>query len=220
MKERPILFSAPMVRAILTGKKTQTRRVVKLSQRCPYGIPDDRLWVRETWADGDELASSRGPLDAPEHVLYRADNSAYYFGDSPMDGSNRPGRRVKDTEGWNFDHPCVHWKPSIHMPRWAARIILEVTDVRVERVQDITEEDAKAEGLSALSKDGGRLWKYGIPDRDKLPGNDDDGWHWTEWDADPRVAFRKLWDSINDARGFGWAPNPWVWAITFKRVIP
>jgi len=225
--ERPILFSGPMVRALLAGTKTQTRRVVKPqppglwmkpetavitdhhgrwafsriapngmavawprgteSIKCPYGVPGDTLWVRETWAIWHGGA------------FYRADEDGKWpgsFGDEPK------------------------WKPSIHMPRWASRITLRVTDVRVQRVRAITETDAKAEGLSALTKDGGRLWKYGVPDRDKLPGNDDDGWHWREWDADPRVAFRKLWDSINDARGYGWDVDPWVWALTFERVTP
>lgn len=136
MKERPILFSAPMVRALLDGRKTQTRRVVKpqptatreeairtygkggtfileagfFGVRCPYGQLGDRLWVRETWG-----ACAGSPV-------YRADDNA-----TCPDG----GR----------------WKPSIHMPRWASRITLEVTGVRVERLQDISEEDAIAEGV-------------------------------------------------------------------------
>lgn len=240
-----------MVRAILAGKKTQTRRVVKPKAsessmasfsaasgwypdrynhgrewcmwgvrgttdhnkqgawlgRCPYGDVGDRLWVREMWADGDELASSRGPLDAPEHVLYRADKSAYYFGDSPMDGSNLPGRRVKDTEGWNFDHPCVHWKPSIHMPRWAARIILDVTDVRVERVQAITEEDAKAEGVESLGPSIGAEQGF-VDDSGRTHGT-----------HPYTLAFACLWDEINADRGFPWRNNPWVWVVSFKRVV-
>lgn len=204
MKERPILFSAPMMRAILAGKKTQTRRVVKPqppglwmkpetavitdhhgcwafsriapngmavawprganSIRCPYGVPGDRLWVRETWFP-----------ETPNRAIYRADGEF-------EDGYAGPG-----------------WRPSIHMPRWASRIILEVTDVRVERVQAITEEDAKAEGVP--------------PERAARIGAD----HGT---LQHTLAFAVLWDSINAPRGFGWATNPWVWCLTFKRVLP
>ena len=123
MADRPILFSAPMVRALLAGTKTQTRRVCKLDVRsgmpepelasllrcCPYGVPGDRLWVRETWA----------PLTVG--YAYRAD---------PV---------------WNAP-PADRWHPSIHMPRAASRITLEVTGVRVERLQDISEADVIAEG--------------------------------------------------------------------------
>ena len=124
MTERPILFSAPMVRAILDGNKTQTRRVVKLKPDymetflrlpnkvacCPYGQPGGRLWVRETFEDCESALHSC--------VLYRADGGT----------------------------PGTKWTPSIHMPRWASRITLEITGVRVERLQDISEEDAISEG--------------------------------------------------------------------------
>lgn len=104
------------------------------------------------------------------------------------------------------------------MPRWASRLALEVTGVRVERVQDISEADAMAEGLKGLTKDGS-LVKWGIPDRDGLPGNDDDGWHWKQWESDPRKAYRALWNSINGAKpGRSWEANPWVWVVEFKRV--
>lgn len=101
------------------------------------------------------------------------------------------------------------------MPRWASRITLEIVAVRVERLNEISEPDAKAEGLKALSKDG-TLVKYGIPDRDGLPGNDDYGWHWKEWERDPRQSFRRLWESLNGPGS--WDANPWVWVIEFRRV--
>jgi hypothetical protein len=204
--DRPILFSGPMVRAILNGTKTQTRRIVKPqpggANRIPvigrknvvvnirdpraaeFGSPyqpGDRLWVRETWTDGHSY-------DGKRHFAYRATQEA---------------------------HQDFKWKPSIHMPRTASRITLEITAVRVERLNDISEADAKAEGLKGLSKDG-NLVKYGIPDRDGLPGNDDDGWHWQDWNRDPSMAFRRLWESINGPES--WDANPWVWVVEFKRV--
>lgn len=205
MKERPILFSGPMVKAILDGRKTQTRRVVKhkndwymeggmswpefesyvyaedgIKVPCPYGQPGDRLWVRETWAP--LAVSSKG-------AYYRADI------EEPKSGA---------------------WKPSIHMPRWASRITLEITGIRVERLQEIGRDDAFAEGLSAITKDG-KLIKYGITDRDGLPGNDDYGWHWSKFEVDARLAYRKLWESINGPGS--WDANPLVWVVEFRRVV-
>lgn len=232
MKERPILFSGAMVRAILAGQKTQTRRVVKVGhlysvenahgasreemrdrrnmpvQRlpngvnvtpfCPYGQPGDRLWVRENgW---------QRPERTPKMLREGADTWAPYYFDA--DGISVD--EAADFKAWGFKR-----RPSIHMPRWACRIVLEIVGVRVERLQDISEADARAEGLKGLSKDG-NLIKYGIPDRDGLPGNDDDGWQWAAWEADPRRAFRRLWESINGAES--WSANPWVWVIEFKRV--
>ncbi|MDO4705741.1 MAG: hypothetical protein Q4A98_05985 [Comamonadaceae bacterium] len=102
------------------------------------------------------------------------------------------------------------------MPRWASRILLEVTGVRVQRLQDISEEEAIAEGLKTLSKDGGRTWKSGLPDRDGLP--DGDGWPWREWEKDPRRAYKRLWEFIHGPKS--WDQNPWVWVIEFRRVEP
>jgi hypothetical protein len=194
MKERPILFSGPMVRAILEGRKTQTRRVVGPKWnanvvdariftpgigvfgcdasvgygdrvQCPYGVPGDRMWVRETWAPHDDLAASSKDVGM---IYYRADDENYY-----------------STDG--------RWRPSIHMPRWASRITLEITDVRVQRLQEIDYLDAMAEG---------------IPEHG---GNSSDGaWRITD-------KFRELWESIN-AKRCPWSSNPWVWAITFKSV--
>lgn len=241
-KEKPILFSAPMVRAILDGRKTQTRRVVKcettinaaehsgcmpiLAKRgerledgsigrkavgfscsindgpslddcvkmfCPYGQVGDRLWVRETWATYYRETTKPDFREADD-VVFRA-----------------------DYEGL---HPDVYgcWRPSIHMPRWACRIELEITGVRVERLQDISPDDAIAEGLTAISKDGGRTTKYGIPDSDGYPGTDNTGWPWEHWRFSPVDAFQHLWESINGAGS--WDANPWVWVIEFKRVKP
>ena len=210
MKERPILFSDAMVRAILDGTKTQTRRVVKLIglrhtdvdawhldgvqweagayiegnpasmgfYRCPYGEPGDRLWVRETWWKGSEDEGEAPSRDRGSPVEYRADTSV----DAPggWDAEPRTNRPA-----W------ARWRPSIHMPRWASRITLELTDVRVQRVRDITDEDARAEGVRATV--GG--------------------------DLAHRAEFALLWDFINLNRA-SWASNPWVWALTFKRGTP
>lgn len=193
MTGRPIVFSAPMIRAILDGRKTQTRRVLKPQlwfRELPYAI-GDRLWVRETFA-----------LTQHGRPVYRAD------------ARDQAGARWHSITPGDPDGE-VQWKPSIHMPRWASRLTLTVTDVRVERVQDISEADVKAEGLAKRAKDSVPTWKYGLPDRDGMPGNDDDGWLWQDWCVDPRNAFGKLWNSINAARGYGWDANPRVVAVTF-----
>lgn len=187
MKERPILFSAPMVRAILGGRKMQTRRVINLrgeqlcsrdrwlvttpnhSIRCPYGQPCDLLWVRETWRGGDDTLDS---------VFYKASGDLC-------------------TEHGGI---CQHeWRPSIFMPRKFARITLEIVDVCVQLLQEISEEDAIAEGVSI--------------DRE------DSEWRGTKKSADcHRGRFALLWDTINRKR-FPWESNPWVWAITFRVVV-
>lgn len=220
MKERPILFSAPMVRALLDGSKTQTRRVCKpavvngLSRvipayksqegeqcpaahtpgwfgdedgdvlfSCPFGQPGDRLWVRETWVC-DHFRVQSGPYlevdDAREHLFYRADNEQPF--ESP--------------EG-NF------WKPSIHMPRWAYRILLEVVSVRVERLNDCSEADARAEGAT----------HYGPANHLSHGGWSHDGHH---VHATALASYEKLWKQINGA--CSWAANPWVWVVELKRV--
>ena len=239
MKERPILFSAPMVRALLACTKTQTRRVVKPqppgdydsllvdaiypvvidrngddqpgAERygvttnngewclpCPYGQPGDRLWVREAWGAHfiwDDVPPSEIPNDGKECLFYRADGFS----------TGRCSQTQRDK-----------WRPSIHMPRWASRITLEIISVRVERLHDISEADAVAEGLAALTKDG-RTIKYGIPDSDGLPGTDDSGWPWQNWHLNAVGAYRHLWESINGPGS--WDANPWVWVVEFKRVI-
>ncbi len=191
MKERPILFSAPMVRAILAGTKTQTRRVVKdpglpcatdAQQRdcirraigCPYGQPGDRLWVREAWGVYDQGFDT---AEESAFVVYRAD-------------TDRPDPK--------------RWRPSIHMPRWASRITLEITDVRVQRLQDISEADADAEVF------GGGFPHVVLPEL--FPDADAAG------GLSIPECFRVLWESINGAGS--WETNPWVWALTFHRVAP
>ncbi len=188
-KERPILFSGEMVKAILARQKTQTRRVIKPQPqhwqgvydfedgtyaivgedyeshpfRCPQGQPGDRLWVMETW------------------------NTVYRDGDDPLPHGDVPVYRADE----EHDEDAV-WKPSIHMPRWACRILLELTDVRAQHVQDISVEDCIAEGC--------------VNEHANTPGAEEA----------TRFGFRKLWDSINAKRGFGWDTNCWVWAETFK----
>ena len=189
MRERPILFSAPMVRAILDGRKTVTRRIVKArdlewmdvhqglrepdnAERCPYGQPGgDRLYVRETWAAPhayDHLPPRLIPQDARIHYAATEDRGG------------------------------LLWRPSIHMPRWASRITLEVTGVRVETLQDIDLADALAEGIS----DTGAL----ILDS---AGNEQGG---------PIAEYAVLWEQINGTGS--WAANPWVWCISFSRMTP
>jgi hypothetical protein len=190
--EHPILFNSEMVRAILDGRKIQTRRVIKLSLvnprydgkewietghddtrhfsiKCPYGIVGDRLWVRETFrmakVYGDRPPSDVSPFSA---ISYVADNSP------PL-----------------FEFGKV--RPSIFMPRWASRLTLAVTAVKVERVQDISEEDAIAEGME-LTPIGTATWNN-------------------------CQSFSILWDSINNnppKRPYGWAVNPWVWVVDFE----
>ncbi len=179
MKERPILFSGEMVRAILEGRKTQTRRLAKVNadgypcdSLCPY-CPGDRLWVRETWSCG-KVFDRTPPGQIP---TVERDIPVWYAAEDGEESINR-GR----------------WRHSIHMPRWASRITLEVTGVRVERLQDISEADACAEGIMRAS---------GVCGQTVRPG--------------PRDHFADLWDRINNDRA-SWASNPWVWVVEFRRV--
>ncbi len=195
MKERPILFNDEMVRALLDGRKTQTRRVAKLNASgrvklpgspsnwhcedpdavlaCPYGQPGDRLWVRESfnWSTDELLLPSEPHHHCPERAAWAAQNVVW----------RADGKRTHPEYGKAL------WLPSIHMPRWASRILLEITNVRVERVQEISVADAKAEGVCGLSA---------------------------------RAEFLMLWESINAKRGFGWDANPWVWVVEFRRIKP
>jgi hypothetical protein len=187
MRERPIIFSALMVRAILEGRKTVTRRVLKfnaagraayfgkqwhrddpdITKGCPYGQSGDRLWVRETF-----LQLAAGPF------VYRADSDSMMALSGP-------------------------WHPSIHMPRQASRITLEVTGVRVERLDAISAVDAEAEGLRRFPFEDSFAWA--------LRDGDTSGY------ATPTGAFRNLWESINGAGS--WNANPWVWVVEFMRVV-
>ena len=235
VRERPILMSAPMVRAILDGRKTVTRRIVKpqpelnpdykpsrldrythhpeyhwpsrqarsmvslseMTACCPYCSPGDRLWVREAFnlfdPDRDPIAPSRFGKRAPYDgcindepirwtACYRADGELEH----PTDGAAR-------------------WKPGIHMPRWASRLTLEVTGIRVERLHDITEEDAKAEGVTPY------VPGHGAATDDEL-------------NAEPglrsprmyRFGFEQVWCDINGADS--WQANPWIWVVSFRRL--
>jgi hypothetical protein len=180
------MFSAPMVRAILDGRKTVTRRTLKSpnADGCPYGQPGDRLWVRETcWLlglvdDGEPRVvglDASGEAGDPPRVWYAAD------GDRPTLPQYPP---------W-----CWLRRNSIHMPRWASRITLEVTSVGVERLHDITEDDARAEGVTTFP-------------------HDPEGDCWT--DGKHRTAFEYLWGQINGPDS--WAANPLVWRIQFRTV--
>lgn len=234
-RERPILFSGEMVRAILDGRKSQFREVVKpqpddddiyftsehvKSQdymavdgevkrggilhicgnvpdpepsfvlTCPYGKPGDLLWVRETWRLGRINGASIPNAEfatiqfkAGWGVLpYRRDWREFYV---DLLGSESSWESSETGNLWG------RWRPSIHMPRWASRITLEVTDVRVERVQSISESDALA--------DGG--WVYRDCPIHKAPER----------------SFSQLWDSLNAKRGYSWDSNPYVWVVEFKR---
>lgn len=184
-----------MVRAVLDGTKTMTRRVIKrplphdfdewsevarreaVYWKCPYGQPGDRLWVRECFS-------------------YLHDYDAHHTFKDPSDPIHHWADGNPDYGDWTKP------KPSIHMPRWASRIDLEVTGVRVERVQDISNEDAQAEGCREYGYDHDD-WLYHQSGYIVMAGT-------------PREEFQELWDSINAKRGYGWESNPWVWAVDFK----
>lgn len=220
-KDRPILFSGLMVRAILEGRKTQTRRVLKhgapslfadpmfhygdgtdgrcwyiaeaeypeegsIAIDCPYGQPGDRLWVRETHAIVPKTAYG---FDREKHPL---------CWQIVRPNDNHDAAIFK--EGWTRCAPG-RWRPSIHMPRWASRISLEITGVRVERLLEINYQDALAEGISRLEVNG--TTRFTRPDYDHQY-------------ASPINAFGGLWESINGAGS--WKANPWVWVVDFRRV--
>lgn len=193
MKEKPIIFSGPMVRAILEGRKTQTRRVVKpqpidgnpCQRSCPYGQPGDRLWVRETW------------VNLPVNNLGGCSN--FFRADGDPDGYENPG--------WKWA-----WRSPLFMPRSESRLTLEVLGIRVDRVQNISDTDACAEGVRC----GDEQWYYGPDGRYK---QDIYGWyHGHVRHNAPSHAFRSIWNSIYDKRGLGWDMNPWVWVIKFRVV--
>lgn len=243
MKERPILFSAPMVRAILEGRKMMTRRVVKpqpvlnldsadileIGKKenralgyfsgstpyrwshkdhapehtpCPYGQPGDRLWVRENFqmtVSGFSQSTENGYENFESFWL------DYAAGGEPAKFYFVNGKPVEGTPE-DVDYAMANrlsysgregWRPSIHMPRWASRITLEVTGVRVDRLQDISEVDARAEGAPCdlATVDSVRLGAT----------------------ASHRAGFIRLWESLNGAGSWD-AKNPWVWVVEFKRV--
>lgn len=193
MIERPILFSGPMVCAILGNRKTQTRRVVKPRETlcighdklriCSYGNVGDALWVRETWCcqmdNGMFVYDDKGT-----HLCHYAADGVEVIAD---DGDGGQKYRKDGTE-------ASPWRPSIYMPRWASRITLEITAIRVERLNSITEEDALAEGFTAWT-------------------------HRTEGQITARCGFMELWEKINGKR-HPWESNPFVWVIEFQRIEP
>ena len=245
MKERPILFNSEMVRAILDGRKTQTRRIWKMPSwaewdlqeggeksgnlipkdpkngawysvdevACPYGETGDRLWVRETWRIGAWDCETGGIA-----VDYRADESArrewinIEYGDDGEEFDRYVADSIQDCIDAGFEcdadggyrwepgqSPC-RWRSSIHMPRWASRIQLEITGIRVERLQDISEADAMAEGIDAA---------LCAELTTKSP--------WVGICAPAAVhAYAALWESINGTGS--WDANPWVWVIEFCRI--
>jgi hypothetical protein len=218
-KERPIVFSGPMVRAILEGRKTQTRRICKLVIRgphgpnaqvfdvydgplgqhwvgafgldgtgnatklFPYGQPGDRLWVRETalyWQGG-----AGGVSD----VVYREEDewNELLFDRAVIQADKKQGHIPKKIGNWKI-------RPSIHMPRWASRLTLEITTVRVERLQDANSND---------------LWAEGCPYSTE---------HLIESSDTPQEWFKESWDALNANRGYGWDKNPWCWVIEFQKI--
>lgn len=220
MKERGMIFNGEMVRAIIDGRKTQTRRIVKPQPeltkgsgfswngalygagsddretnrnfahvKCPHGKPSDRIWVRETWGVVSHELDEDGRIqpwtpDRPATAIQEMPfGNGYYSGHAiyAADGEFTWG----DDDGYEDGRSC--WKPSIHMPRAACRILLEITDVRVERLRSMSQDDARAEGVIAASGP-----------------------------MEAGLAFRELWDSIYGPES--WRDNPWVWVIEFKRV--
>ena len=221
VKDTPLLMKGPLVCATLEDRKTQTRRLNGLDAinldaghpsahmwkyqgvepvsldhlfmfadginteliKCPYGKQGDRLWVRETLGN-----------DGDGDWLYTADNK-YLSMDAPNEWRDKQAHKIS--------------LPSIHMPRWASRINLEITDIRVERVQEISEVDGWAEGCKkGMPTDNGGYF----PAEEPHPTGGTIGWD------DPQEWFSDLWDTINAARGYPWKDNPWVWVVEFKRV--
>ena len=218
MKETGMVFTSPMVRAILEGRKTQTRRIAKpvkhpdlgnlytpgalamgrepqhvIDRACPLGQPGDRIYVRETFVQGYKVDPATGAPhdcdeegnDVPMTTWYRATDS---------------GISWEDGDGWETNVP---WRPAIHMPKALARIWLEITSVRIERLQDISDADCIAEGIKELphqAAEKGCWWTGDVAAGAALHGRT------------PHNAFRLLWEST----GGDWDANPWVWAIDFK----
>lgn len=221
MRERPILFSAPMVRAILDGRKTQTRRIATkpvrhpdlgnlytpgalvlehepqhvIERACPHGRPGDQLWVRETFFAYGRWATRFSPKKGRDEwhfidMTSECDRAYQYAADNPdvpLSSGHRP------TPGW-------FRRPAIHMPRQVSRILLEITDVRVERLQDISEADAEAEGARCADEATGREVLF--PSAAKC--------------GSYRLHFRDIFEQINGP--CSWYAKPWVWVIEFKRV--
>jgi hypothetical protein len=234
VRERPITFSAPMVRAILEGRKTQTRRVVNpqplgrhtAEEGCvtfdlvnglsrvrasrgrneaaagrlnmhpfhPYGVPGDRLWVRETFYVDHMSVSEGGPL--PDEMPDGWDEMLYYRADGEC------CQQIPECACAEMGKP--KWRPPRWMKKWASRISLEITSVRVERLQDIKAHDVWKEGFEPAMSPGVHI--------------NIDGELWPAGERYLREVFSKSWDTINAKRGYSWESTPWVWVIEFKRV--
>lgn len=225
MKERPIIFNDEMVRAILDGRKTQTRRLIKLDHErgfqnpvirgkngavssvscrlaptlCPLGQPGDRLWLRETWGVVSHALDDSGRI-----IDWQPDRPATSIHEMPFGQGYYSGHAIYRTDGaftWgdddgNGEHSC--WHPSIHMPRAASRILLEITSVRVERLNDISQADAIAEGMPPSHPSIDQVSRqFGYPDFS-------------------RSVFAQLWQRLYGEES--WQANPWVWVIEFKRI--
>ena len=230
-RKHGMLFTGAMVRAFLRERnpKRQTRRLPNSMNCYIDGSRNRRLFKELDFAHknvvvdaGPSPAGNAGPyLHVPNrdgdttHRVY----PAFQPGDEIWvretwkpaftDGS---GTAFKADRGDKID--AGKWHSPIHLPYARARIRLKVERLRIERLHRIVRDDAKAEGLSEITKDGGRTWKWGIPDRDGLPGNEDDGWHWQEWCVDPCMAYFNLWEKINGAASL--EANPWLFVLDLK----
>ncbi|EKZ6514951.1 hypothetical protein RYB76_002291 [Klebsiella pneumoniae] len=218
MKERGMIFNGEMVRAILDGRKTQTRRPIQWKQTrfteigeredgskwpwsedaehacdfwhpCPFGAVGDRIWVRETWQAIHDYCDENGHVDERRCARSIPRHRGNYWHPVYQEAWGNESREDRE----------FPWRPSIHMPRWASRILLEITDVRVERLSSISQEDAKAEGMELTG------WRPTYSDPDS------GGEVMTPYDN-----FAELWSSIYGDES--WKANPWVWVIEFKRV--
>lgn len=220
MKERPILFNAEMVKAILAGRKTQTRRIMKsdcmdIGERddgslwpwrehddggdywypCPLGQPGDQLWVREAWRVSHKLDKIK-----PSELPYDRGLSTFYAAGGSRARMSVGGPYVNDDTYPVVPMPWLgKLRPSLHMPRIASRIDLLITGVRVERLNAISESDAIAEGLERYNDDG--IVYYG---------------QYGRGDCRPEVAYGDLWQSIYGSES--WQANPWVWVIEFEHL--
>ncbi len=228
MKEHGILMSQWSMQRYLAGAKTQTRRPLKKQPldilpmnipnrwvtletrdpnhgcviRCRYGVPGDVLWFRETWAPMCRVADPFCECDEESakvhhYTEYRADTGNPYPGDWPAEN--------KDDEG------CPRWRPSIFMPRWAARVVVPLLSVRVERVQDISNEDAIAEGVIVGGPDIEGHMRYRAHEETSFVSPD------YTWHFNPRDAYQEIWDEINAKRGLSWQSNPFCWVLSFPR---
>ncbi len=238
MAEKPILFSGEMVRAILAGRKTQTRRIVKGSEDCEGmdAVRDrDGVFYRGWWSSGRATQSIEFiPKVNVGDTLWVRETWGLY-NTEPSDGPENAQVYYQATDGERHDLLHQRWRPSIHMPRWASRLTLEVTAVRVERLQDISGSDAKAEGCEpdwdAFEDATCGMEDWEEPEEFIEECEEECDWinfghglvHATEhkeWIADRksyalRLAFRKLWESINGPES--WAANPWVWVYEFEK---